>query len=932
MTSFKRWFGAGAIVLVALALVACPSMVPKATGQIGDITFEHDATAAKTVTDLGRFFNEDQNATYSATSSDKAVATATVADGTSTLTVTPVGAGTATVTVTATASNGKDTADQTFTVTVKEAPEPVTPVDNPPVARTIPDVSVQTDAMTTLTLSKYYVIDDLDPVTYTAESSDDSVATVSAPDANSMITITGVAAGTATITVTATDRPPVVLPVSRQTFDVTVTDVPIEPPDNNQPRQTDDIPDLTGLMFGGSQDVNLSLYFTDDDGDAVTYTATSNDTGVVTVDVSGSMVTVTVVDSGTARIDVTATDPYNRSVRASFNVEVINQAPMVQADEPTRFGPFMSGATQVVVLSRYFSDPEDNSLTYTAESDSTAVAVSAVGADSTITITAGDVAATTMAMITITANDGTNAAVSHTLTVTVDPTPQPPPAPNNPPMVRPDVTAPSVDLIVEGGSSTLTLSTYFMDADADDTLMYTVTSSDPSIATASESAGVLTIMPEGAGTATIKVTASDGEATSAALDISVTVRAAANLTPRVKGDGLPDLDMIVGDLESINLAEFFEDDDSHQLFYKVTSDDSDESEVNLAGALETGGAIDDAVEPPDGTDFDTMLHISAVAAGTVTVTVVATDVGNKSVTDEFTVSVIAAADNANPAAVAAADPAGLIANVDGDPDATTRLRVDGMKTVIDGKKLTEYFNDANFVGRASSRESGETLTFSVKYFGETLAEGTADNAAITGATELAADAVTVSADFSPTTWDGDTEDTLTLTLTGLKASTNYDTDPEVDAHAVALIATDEYGRMAARVFHVRVNHKPEAEGEQETPKTLSTEKAYYDPPLQVRTGETTPAAEKNLPVTLTGADGYFSDGDGTDDIASCRRTGAPAEDSVATIAWTSATAFTITAKADGTMSVTIDCVDDAGERSGSDTLRITVEGTRFSER
>ena len=278
--------------------------------------------------------------------------------------------------------------------------------------------------------------------------------------------------------------------------------------------------------------VDLSMYFTDDDGDDVTYTADSADMNVVTADVSGSTVTVTVVAPGMARIDVTATDPYNRSVRGSFDVEVINQAPMVQADEPTRFGPFMPGDTQDILLSRYFSDPEGESLMYTAMSDMTDyVTVSLVGADSTITITA---VAAGEAMITITADDGTNDAVSHTLTVTVVATP--PPA-NNAPMVKPGVTAPAVELVVEGVSKTLTLSMYFMDADADDTLTYTVTSSDPSVATASESGGELTIMPEGAGTAMIKVTASDGEATSEALDISVTVQRGYELGASDVGEG-----------------------------------------------------------------------------------------------------------------------------------------------------------------------------------------------------------------------------------------------------------------------------------------------------------------------------------------------------------------------------------------------------------
>jgi hypothetical protein len=423
-------------------------------------------------------------------------------------------------------------------------------------------------------------------------------------------------------------------------------------------------------------------------------------------------------------------------------------------------------------------------------------------------------------------------------------------------------------------------------------------------------------MPEGAGTATIRVTAYDGEATSEALDISVTVRAAANLAPRTTTP-LPDRKIQIASDDSdnltIDLSKHFEDTDGPQLFYKVTEDSE---AISL-----TGEGDKDA---PDGTTFDTKVIIVPVVAGTATVMVTATDFGNKSVSGDFMVTVVAEDGNTNPSAIDVSGTAGVIADVDSD---ATRLKVGGVKTVIDGKKISEYFDDANFTGRTASRESGETLTFSVKYFEDSFTEGEQDNQAIGSAMALAPDAVTVSAVVSPETWNGDINSTFTLTLTGLKASTSYDGDEVLDAHAVALIATDEYGRMAARVFHVRVNHKPKAEGPQSTPKTLSAEKKYYDPPLEVRT-----AANNTHIVMLTGSDGYFSDDDDAADIASCRRTGAPATDSVATIAWTGATMFTIAPKADGTMSVTVDCVDAAGERSDSDTLRITVMGTAFSQR
>ena len=850
---------------------------------------------------LANHFDVDRDPQYVAKSADPAVATATEANGI--LTVTPIASGTTNVTVTA-SKGGNDAISQAFSVTVAEPPPtpptPPTPVNNPPVIRTyIDDMSIQVGMTKMLTLSEYYLDIDSLVVTYSAASSDDAVATVSDPDGNSMITITAVAEGSATITVSASDREGLAIP---QTFDVTVSATPVEPPDNNQPRQTRDIPALTGtdaLKFGGSQDVDLSMYFTDDDGDDVTYTADSTDPNVVTADVSGSMVTVTVVAPGMAMIDVTAADPYNRSVRGSFDVEVINQGPMIQADEPATFGPFMPGATQDILLSRYFSDPEGESLMYTAMSDMPDyVKVSAVGADSTITITA--VAAGT-AMITITANDGTNDGMSHTLTVTVAP------VANNPPMVKPGVAAPAVALVVEGQSNTLMLSTYFLDADADDTLTYTVTTSDPLVATASELDGVLTIMPKGGGTAKIKVTASDGEATSEPLVISVTVRAAANLMPRVTGDGLPDLKMVVDGVETIDLADFFEDD-SPRLFYKVTSDDSAETKIDLAGGLNVGGNMVDMSPQPNGTDFASMLHIQGKDAGTVTVTVVATDFGNKSVTDEFMVDVIAAAEN-DPPVTGSGDAIAAMT------DSGSRLKVGESETVIDGELISLYFADPNLKNGGTDRRDGELLTFEVRYFAITAeVAATGDS----NTEQLAAEDRTVSHSLSAMTWDGTSDSKFTLTLTGVKANT--------DGVKVVLVATDEYGESFAHTFAVQVNHPPKAEGAQATPKTLSGETAFRS--------LTWDQNDNGRPVVLVAESaGYFTDAD--DDMLTCSYVQspepAPDGDAPAVITLADNTLTITPAKQTGTMSVEVTCSDD-DSGSASDTLQIGVVGKTFSVR
>ena len=73
-------------------------------------------------------------------------------------------------------------------------------------------------------------------------------------------------------------------------------------------------------MGRGAAPVNVARYFTDPDGDALTYAASSSRTDVVTAAVSGSTVTLTPVAAGTATVTVTARDPGGLSATQSIAV------------------------------------------------------------------------------------------------------------------------------------------------------------------------------------------------------------------------------------------------------------------------------------------------------------------------------------------------------------------------------------------------------------------------------------------------------------------------------------------------------------------------------------------------------------------------------------------------------------------------------------
>ena len=107
---------------------------------------------------------------------------------------------------------------------------------------------------------------DGDTLTYTASSSDGAKATASV--SGSTVSITPVAAGSATITVTASDGSL----TATQTISVTVNAQP-----NRAPTAVGSISGQTVTVGSSAATVDVSGNFSDADGDALTYTASSSD-------------------------------------------------------------------------------------------------------------------------------------------------------------------------------------------------------------------------------------------------------------------------------------------------------------------------------------------------------------------------------------------------------------------------------------------------------------------------------------------------------------------------------------------------------------------------------------------------------------------------------------------------------------------------------
>ena len=122
-----------------------------------------------------------------------------------------------------------------------------------------------------------------------------------------------------------------------------------------------------------------STMFTDPDGDDLTYEWMSSDEMVATVmadDMDMSMASITAVGVGTATITVTATDSEGGMGMQTFmvTVEEANMAPMAGDDVADQ----MVYVGAMVEVQSNFSDPDEDMLSYLADSSDDMIATATV--------------------------------------------------------------------------------------------------------------------------------------------------------------------------------------------------------------------------------------------------------------------------------------------------------------------------------------------------------------------------------------------------------------------------------------------------------------------------------------------------------------------------------------------------------------------------
>ena len=389
----------------------------------------------------------------------------------------------------------------------------------------------------------------------------------------------------------------------------------------------------TGEM--ATMSITLAGHFVDPHEGALTYSASSEPSDVVETSVSGNTLTLTAVKEGTATVTVGAENndgPAAFNPGAQFTVTVMETVAPTVAEggipDQTLYkddSPVALTLTTDADSMGYFT--HTSAITYDVSSSPVGF-VTAVEAEGVLTLTPL-VTGQTIVTVVATAESRSTDPVTFTVTVMAGSAPPEPPEPPEKPEKpeKPENVAPVALAIPPQSMMTgadplpVDISPFFTDADGDVLIFSNPVSTDNAVATVALSGSTLTITAVAAGTSTLSVMATDPGGLSVTGTVKLTVSEPIDENVAPTASTIPAVEMMTGDdpLDR-DLLMYFSDADGDELIF------SNPTSTNPAVATVTSEG--------------STLTITAVAAGTSTLSLTATDPDGLSATGslELTVS------------------------------------------------------------------------------------------------------------------------------------------------------------------------------------------------------------------------------------------------------------------------------------------------------
>lgn len=494
--------------------------------------------------------------------------------------------------------------------------------DSPVAIGNMPDRTVSTQATIEFPVGEFFSDEDADDrIAVSAVSSDLNVAQVRAVGFD-RLSITGIAIGTAEISVTGADKQGA---TASHKFQVSVqANRPPEPVaaafDAALPGNLEMLPDKV-------HDVPLSNLFEDPDGDSITVDVESSDSSIVLVTLTGEgdeAVAVLVARSiiGSVELTFTALDSAGSMAVETYRINVVEELSTENSppefDETALTSALPENSTLIINefheidLGELFSDPDGDALEYTVSSSDSSTILAVLEGDSVNLLARGEGSAT----ITLTASDPDGATTQHEFELQVRATAEPE---NQPPVVNSEVLAaalPEDNTLERRNYFEMGLAGLFSDPD-DDEISLTLTSSARSVlrVTVTSDQTSAFLIARDVGSAELAITAEDsaGNQTTVRERIRVVSKDAGENRPPVVNtmalaNALPENNtMAVPEFFEIELDAIFSDQDPGD---KIESFDSATTDADVLFVVQ---------------DEDNILTAFARAPGTATLTLTATD-------------------------------------------------------------------------------------------------------------------------------------------------------------------------------------------------------------------------------------------------------------------------------------------------------------------
>ena len=497
----------------------------------GSVQYGNSLNVSLTATDVE---TENNSITFSVQSSDSNQVSASVSG--STLTLTPVNnyVGNSNITLHATDGNG-GVISQSFNLNITAVP------NTAPVLTAIGAQSSDEDNAKVISLSATDA--EGDSLIYSA-SSDNASVTATISDSTLTLTPNADYFGSANITVSVSDS--VLSDSEVVAYSInTVNDLPVFTSG-----------DSGSVHYGNSLNVSLTATDVETANNSISFSVQSSDSNQVSASISGSTLTLTPVNSyiGNSNITLRATDGNSGVKDQSYTLTISaipNTAPVL-----TAIGTQSSDEDNAKVISLSATDGEGDSLTYSASSDNTSVTAAVSG--STLTLTP-DANYFGNANITVSVSDSVlsdSEVVAYSINTVND---------------LPVFTSGDSGSVHYGNSLNVSLTATDVET-ANNSISFSVQSSDSNQVSASVSGSTLTLTPVNSyvGNSNITLRATDGNSGVKDQSYTLTISAIPNTAPVLTAIGTQSSDEDNAKVISLSAA----DGEGDSLTYSASSDNA----------------------------------------------------------------------------------------------------------------------------------------------------------------------------------------------------------------------------------------------------------------------------------------------------------------------------------------------------------------------